>query len=83
MGDILTGTPPILTYDHDFIRQARMVVWAVTSGALVMDVAHPVSQFIAYVLDAAPGDLLCAPLDPMLTAVMVERTSRSTTSEMN
>ena len=36
MGDILTGTPPGLTYDHEFVRQAWMVVWAVTSGALVV-----------------------------------------------
>ena len=36
MSDILTGTPPEnLTYAHDLVRQAWMVVWVVTSGALV------------------------------------------------
>ena len=30
MADILTGTPPDLTYAHDLVRQAWMVVWAVT-----------------------------------------------------
>ena len=34
MSDILTGTPPDLTYAHDLVRQAWMVVWAITSGAL-------------------------------------------------
>ena len=36
MSDILTGTPPGLTYDHDLVRQAWLVVWAITSGALVV-----------------------------------------------
>ena len=36
MTDILTGTPPELTYLHPFIQQAWMVVWAITSGALVV-----------------------------------------------
>ena len=36
MSDILTGTPPDLTYAHELVRQAWMVVWAVTSGALVV-----------------------------------------------
>ena len=36
MSDILTGTPPDLTYAHDIVRQAWMVVWAVTSGALIV-----------------------------------------------
>ena len=36
MSDILTGTPPELTYLHPLVRQAWMVVWAVTSGALVV-----------------------------------------------
>ena len=36
MGDILTGTPPGLTYAHPFIQQAWMVVWAITSGALMV-----------------------------------------------
>ena len=121
MGDILTGTPPNLTYDHEFIRQAWMAVWAVTSGALVVilgwmglsfivqehlgrhqsgwgemvprlvlgltaaasslwwcalviDVAHAVSQFIAYELEVTPGDLLRAPLDPLLIAVQAANT---------
>ena len=36
MSDILTGTPPNLTYAHDMVQQAWMVVWAITSGALVV-----------------------------------------------
>ena len=36
MGDILTGTPPDMTYLHPFVRDAWMVVWAVTSGALMV-----------------------------------------------
>ncbi len=36
MGDILTGTPPELTYLHPFVRDAWMVVWAITSGALAV-----------------------------------------------
>ena len=36
MSDILTGTPPDLTYLHPFIQQAWMVVWAITSGALAV-----------------------------------------------
>ena len=36
MSDILTGTPPELTYDNELVRQAWTVVWAVTSGALVL-----------------------------------------------
>ena len=36
MSDILTGTPPDLTYAHELVRQAWMVVWAITSGALVV-----------------------------------------------
>ena len=39
MSDILTGTPPDLTYAHDLVRQAWMVVWAITSGALVVILA--------------------------------------------
>ena len=39
MTDILTGTPPELTYLHPFIQQAWMVVWAVTSGALMVILA--------------------------------------------
>ena len=117
MSDILTGTPPNLTYEHPFIKQAWTAVWAVTSGALVVilgwmglsfivqehlgrhqsgwremvprlvlgltaaasslwwcalviDVAHAVSQFIAAELNVTPGDLLRAPLEPLLTAVL-------------
>ena len=36
MGDILTGTPPGLTYDHEMVRQAWLVVWAIASGALAI-----------------------------------------------
>ena len=36
MGDILTGTPPNLTYGHDLVQQAWMAVWAITSAALVV-----------------------------------------------
>ena len=34
MGDILTGTPPNLTYEHPFIRKAWTAVWAVDLRAL-------------------------------------------------
>jgi len=116
MTDILTGTPPGLTYGHWLVQQAWTVVWAVASGALavilgwmglsliiadhlgraqtgwremvprlvlglvaaasslwwcalVLDVAHAVSGFIAVSLGVTPGDLLRAPLDVLLTAV--------------
>ena len=36
MSDIITGTPQELTYDHYLVRHAWTVVWAVTSGALVV-----------------------------------------------
>ena len=36
MSDILTGTPPDLTYGHWLVQQAWMVVWAITSAALVV-----------------------------------------------
>ncbi len=36
MTDILTGTPPSLTYDHELVRQAWMTVWAVVSGLLIV-----------------------------------------------
>ena len=121
MGDILTGTPPELTYLHPFVRDAWMVVWAITSGALavilgwmglsfivqehlghhqsgwremvprlvlgltaaasslwwcalVIDVAHAVSGFIAVSLNVTPGDLLRAPLEPLLAAVETANT---------
>lgn len=113
MGDILTGTPPELTYGHPIVREAWTVVWGVTSGALlvilgwmglslimqhhlgqsntgwreavprlvlglvaaatsywwcalVIDVAHTVSKFIAAALNVTPGDLLRAPLETFL-----------------
>ena len=116
MSDILTGTPPDLTYGHEMVRQAWTVVWAVTSGALVVilgwmglslivqqhlgraqdgwremvprlvlglvaaasslwwcalviDVAHAVSGFVAASLSVNPGDLLRAPLNTLLVAV--------------
>lgn len=34
--EILTGTPPELTYGHDIVRQAWTVVWATASGALAV-----------------------------------------------
>ena len=36
MSDILTGTPADLTYAHELVRHAWMVVWAITTGALVV-----------------------------------------------
>ena len=36
MSDILTGTPPDLTYAHHLVQHAWMVVWAITTGALVV-----------------------------------------------
>ncbi len=36
MTDILTGTPPDLTYLHPLVRQAWTVVWVIASGVLVM-----------------------------------------------
>ena len=36
MGDIITGTPPHLTYGHGLVQQAWTVVWAVASAALVV-----------------------------------------------
>ena len=36
MGDVITGTPAHLTYDHELVRQAWIIVWAITSGALVV-----------------------------------------------
>ena len=116
MGDILTGTPPELTYGHPAVREAWMVVWGITSGALivilgwmglslimqhhlgqasagwremvprlvlglvaaatsywwcalVIDVAHAVSKYIAATLNVNPGDLLRAPLETFLRTV--------------
>ena len=34
MTDILTGTPPGLTYDHDLVRHAWFVCWIVSTGVL-------------------------------------------------
>ena len=42
--------------------------------ALVIDVAHAVSQFIAVSLDVTPGALLRAPLEPLLIAVETANT---------
>ena len=42
--------------------------------ALVIDVAHAVSQFIAAELNVTPGDLLRAPLEPLLNAVQAAST---------
>ena len=36
MGDVITGTPAHLTYDQELVRQAWTIVWAITSGALVV-----------------------------------------------
>ncbi len=36
MHDIISGTPADLTYLHPIVREAWMVVWAVTSAALVL-----------------------------------------------
>ena len=36
MTDIITGTPPDLTYGHWLVQQAWTVVWAITSAALVV-----------------------------------------------
>ena len=116
MSDILTGTPPDLTYAHPLVRDAWLAVWAVASGALVVilgwmglslimqqhlgrsqagwremvprlvlglvaaasslwwcalviDVAHAVSGFIAAEMNVNPGDLLRAPLNTFRTAV--------------
>ena len=121
MSDILTGTPPALTYDHEIVRQIWLLTWAIASGmlaiilgwmglsfivqehlghhqsgwremvprlvlgltaaasslwwcALVIDVAHATSQFIAAELNVTPGDLLRAPLEPLLNAVMAANT---------
>ncbi|MYC06800.1 MAG: hypothetical protein F4X57_06480 [Chloroflexi bacterium] len=115
MEDILTGTPPDLTYLHPLVRQAWLVVWAVASGALavilgwmglslivadhlgrqqagwremvprlvlglvaaasslwwcalVLDLAHAVSGFIAASLGITPGDLLRTTAHTLLNA---------------
>ncbi len=36
MTDILTGTPPDLTYGHEMVRQAWTVVWVIASSALAV-----------------------------------------------
>ena len=116
MGDILTGTPPELTYEHPIVREAWTVVWGIASGALIVilgwiglslmmqhhlgqnstgwweaiprlvlglvaaatsywwcaliiDVAHNVSKYVAAALEVSPGDLLRAPLDTFLRTV--------------
>ena len=116
MGDILTGTPPELTYGHPVVREAWTVVWGIASGALlvilgwiglslimqhhlgqsntgwreaiprlvlglvaaatsywwcalVIDVAHNVSKYVAAALNVTPGDMLRAPLETFLRTV--------------
>ena len=116
MTDILTATPAHLTYDHELVRQAWAVCWAIASGALVVivawmgitmivgehlgrpaagwremfprlalglvaaatslwwcalviDVAHAVSGFVAASLGVSPGDLLRSSAGTLLTAV--------------
>ncbi len=39
MGDILTGTPPELTFLNPLVREAWSVMWTVASGALVVILA--------------------------------------------
>lgn len=39
MGDILTGTPPELTFMNPLVREAWSVMWTVASGALVVILA--------------------------------------------
>ena len=34
MSDILTGTPPGLTYEHELVRQAWSVAWVIAGGSL-------------------------------------------------
>ena len=46
MGDIITGTPASLTYDHELVRQVWTIVWAITSGALVVIVGWIGLNFI-------------------------------------
>ena len=51
MADIITGTPPDLTYGHWLVQQAWMVVWAITSAALVvilgwMDLSFIISEHL-------------------------------------
>ena len=56
MSDILTGTPPDLTYGHEMVRQAWTVVWAVTSGALVVILGWMgLSLIVQQHLGRAPG----------------------------
>ena len=47
MSDILTGTPPDLTYANEMVRHAWMVVWAITSGALVVILGWMVLGLVA------------------------------------
>ncbi len=116
MGDVFTGTAPELTYASATVEQAWAVVWAITSGALVVilgwmglnfimgehlgsrntgwremvprlvlglvaaatslwwcalviDVSHAVSGYIAVELEVTPGDLLRAPAETLLAVV--------------
>ena len=116
MGDILTGTPPELTFLHPLVREAWSVMWTVASGALVVilawlgitlivsehlgmssmgwremvprvvlglaaaasslwwcalviGTAGAISGYIAAALEVTSGDLLRAPMEPLLTAI--------------
>ena len=46
MGDIITGTPANLTYGHELVRQVWVIVWAITSGALVVIIGWMGLNFI-------------------------------------
>ena len=46
MADLITGTPASLTYDHELVRQVWTIVWAITSGALVVIVGWIGLSFI-------------------------------------
>ena len=61
------GAPPLVL---GLTAAASSLWWC----ALVIDVAHAVSRFIAASLDVTPGALLRAPLEPLLTAVETANT---------
>ena len=52
MTDILTGTPPDLTYLHPLVRQAWTVVWVIASGTLVMIIGW---MGLSLIVCRAPG----------------------------
>jgi hypothetical protein len=121
MEEILTGTPPSLTYLHEAVQTAWKVVWVVVAAGLgvllawagitlifrehlggpqsgwrelvprlliavvaastslwwasfVIDLADRISAFVAASLDVTPNDLIRAPLDLLLQAIMVGTT---------